>query len=141
MKPYLSPLLREQIARQGKYRCACCLGTEELAGMPMTVDHIVPSAAGGPDTEDNLCLACRRCNEFRGTQTHACDPESDETVRLFNPRQQKWNEHFQWSEDGTEIVGKTACGRATITALRMNNPEIMVARRLWVSVGWWPPDD
>jgi hypothetical protein len=141
MKVYLSALLREQIARHGKHRCAYCLRTEELAGMPMAIDHIVPSAAGGTDTEENLCLACRRCNEFKGAQTHAGDPETGHTVRLFNPCQQKWNEHFQWSEDGTEIIGKTACGRATINALRMNNPEILVARRLWVSVGWWPPDD
>lgn len=107
--------------------------------MPMAIDHIIPSSAGGSDTEENLCLACRRCNEFKGSQIHARDPEIGQTVRLFNPRQQEWDEHFQWSRDGTEIIGKTACGRATTIALKMNNPEIVVARRLWVSVGWWPP--
>jgi hypothetical protein len=62
-------------------------------------------------------------------------------MALFNPRQQLWIDHFAWSEDGTEIIGKAPCGRATITALKMNNAEIVVARRLWVSVGWWPPND
>jgi len=62
-------------------------------------------------------------------------------VRLFNPRQQKWSEHFAWSEDGTEIQGLTPYGRATVVALKLNNPEIVVARRLWVSAGWWPPED
>jgi len=80
-KPHLSASLREQIARQGRYRCDYCLRTEELMGMPMTVDHIVPSAAGGSDTEQNLCPACRRCNEFKGTQTHARDSETGERVR------------------------------------------------------------
>ena len=46
-----------------------------------------------------------------------------------------------WSEDGTEIIGKTPCGRAPIAALKMNNVEIVVARRLWVSAGWCPPND
>jgi hypothetical protein len=62
-----------------------------------------------------------------------------EAVALFNPRQQHWSEHFGWSRDGTEIVGLTSCGRATIDALKMNNPRIVRSRRLWVSVGWHPP--
>jgi len=109
--------------------------------MPMTLEHIVPEGVGGSSSEDNLWLACRRCNEFKGTQTQAEDPETGRSVRLFNPRRQSWAEHFTWSEDGTEIVGLTPCGRATVVALKLNNPEIVVARRLWVSAGWWPPED
>ena len=110
-------------------------------GMPMTLDHIIPQAAGGPTVEENLWLACRRCNEFKGVQTHAHDPEIGEMVSLFNPRYQVWNKHFEWSEEGIKILGKTSCGRATVIALQMNNPEILVTRRLWVSVGWWPPQE
>jgi hypothetical protein len=110
-------------------------------GMPMTLDHIIPQAAGGLTTEENLWLACRRCNEFKGGQTHAYDSQTGEWITLFNPRLQLWAEHFAWSEDGTEILGKTPCGRATVVALQMNNSEIVVARRLWVSAGWWPPQD
>jgi len=58
---------------------------------------------------------------------------------LFNPRRQRWPEHFEWSEDGTQIVGLTDCGRATVEALKMNNPRIVRARQLWISVGWHPP--
>ncbi len=109
--------------------------------MCMTVDHIIPSAVGGTTTEDNLWLACRCCNEFKGVQTNARDPKTGNVVNLFNPRQQIWHEHFSWSKNGTEIIGKTPCGRATVLALKMNNSEIVVARRMWVSVGWWPPLD
>ncbi len=109
--------------------------------MPMSVDHIIPEVAGGLTVEDNLWLACRRCNEFKGTQTQATDLETGERVALFNPRQQIWSEHFSWSEDGTKVLGETPCGRATVIALQMNNPEIVVTRRLWVSAGWWPPLD
>ena len=41
----------------------------------------------------------------------------------------------------TEIIGLTATGRATIAALRLNNPEIVAARSLWVQAGWHPPRD
>jgi hypothetical protein len=107
----------------------------------MEFDHLMPHAAGGITREENLWLSCRRYNAAKGSQIQAHDPDSAEWVALFNPRQQVWMDHFAWSEDGTEIMGKTPCGRATVAALRMNSATIVVARRLWVSVGWWPPND
>lgn len=133
--------LRMRIIEQARHRCGYCLRTEELLGMPMTLDHIIPQAAGGPTTEENLWLACRRCHEFKGTQTQALDPETDALISLFNPRYQSWHEHFQWNEDGTKVLGKTPCGRATVLALQMNNLQIVITRRLWVSAGWWPPQE
>ncbi len=109
--------------------------------MPMTIDHIIPEATGGSTTETNLWLACNRCNEFKGKQIQAIDPQTGELVTLFNPRIQRWDEHFAWSEDSTHIQGQTPTGRATVVALQMNNPEIVIARRLWTSAGWWPPQD
>ncbi len=138
---YISSDLRQRIAEQANFRCGYCLRTEALMGMPMTIDHLIPQAKGGLTVEENLWLACRRCNEFKGAQTHAVDLETSQTFAIFNPRQQNWDEHFTWSEDGTEIQGKTTIGRVTITALQLNNPEIIVTRRLWVSVGWWPPQE
>lgn len=60
-------------------------------------------------------------------------------VPLFHPRNQQWATHFNWSQDGSEIIGRTAIGRATIAALKMNHLEIVEARRRWASVGWHPP--
>jgi hypothetical protein len=77
----------------------------------------------------------------RGHETHALDPETSLTVSLFNPRTQSWHEHFRWSDDGEEIIGLTPTGRATVIALKLNHPIIVVARRLWTSVGWWPPSE
>ncbi|MEA5469208.1 hypothetical protein VB714_10030 [Spirulina sp. 06S082] len=58
---------------------------------------------------------------------------------MFNSRQQRWSDHFQWSKDGTEIIGLTACGRATVAALQLNNSLAVVVRRNWVRAGWHPP--
>jgi len=88
-----------------------------------------------------LWLACRRCNEYKGALTHAPDPLTGKSVRLFNPRRRPWGEHFAWDETGTEIQGLTPTGRATVEALRLNNQEIVVARRHWVAAGWWPPEE
>jgi hypothetical protein len=102
---------------------------------------IIPESAFGATTEENLWLACSSCNEFKGTQTHARDAVTGRRVRLFNPRKQRWRVHFTWSEDGAEIIGLTPCGRATVIALKMNHEDIVRARKRWVSVGWWPPED
>jgi len=69
------------------------------------------------------------------------DPLSGRRVRLFNPRRQQWKRHFRWSEDGTLIIGQTACGRATVIALNLNNLVAVTVRRNWVAAGWHPPAD
>jgi HNH endonuclease len=107
----------------------------------MTFDHIKPVSKGGETTFENLCLACRSCNEFKSDSTEATDPLTGEIVPLFNPRTQRWLDHFGWSPDGTRVEGLNAVGRATIVCLRMNNPVIIVARSRWTLGGWHPPTD
>jgi HNH endonuclease len=107
--------------------------------MPMEFEHILPVAFGGKTIEENLWLSCRRCNEFKGTQTHAIDVETFEKVQIYNPRTQIWNEHFCWNDEGTKIIGITAIGRGTVNALKLNEEIIVITRSLWVSVGWFPP--
>ena len=80
-----------------------------------------------------------RCAWLLLAQIQGKDLLSGKIIRLFHPRRQQWQDHFQWSADGTEILGLTACGRATVTALQLNRPELIGARSLWVQVGWWPP--
>lgn len=109
--------------------------------MPMHVEHLVPVASGGTTTEDNLWLACPLCNGYKGAQTRTVDPLSGETVVLFNPREQVWSDHFVWSQDGTQIVDVTPCGRATVFAMRLNNDYLVAARRRWVLAGWHPPTE
>ncbi len=66
---------------------------------------------------------------------------------MFNPRQQKWSEHFRWTEDSTEIVGITPTGRATIMRLDFNdtrydeNDSIRNTHQFWREAGWHPPQE
>jgi hypothetical protein len=135
----ISDELRERVRFQAGNRCGYCQSAQRYVMGQLEVEHIIPTALGGTDDEQNLWLACRLCNSFKGTQTHGLDPLTGRAVRLFNPRRQKWKLHFAWNEDGTLVVGLTACGRATVTALQLNNIYAVVVRREWVSVGWHPP--
>lgn len=141
MSVYVSVKLRSQVAARDQNRCAYCQTSEANSGLPMTIDHIIPVAEGGSTTLENLCLACRSCNEAKGKRTAAIDPVSGENCLLFNPLQQNWNNHFSWSLDGIELEAKTQIGRTTIAALRMNNSIVCAARRRWVLSGWHPPQD
>src|SRR6058998_3905019 len=64
---------------------------------------------------------------------------SDFAGAAFNPRRQQWSQHFRWNEDGTVIIGLTACGRATVEALKLNNELAKQARALWRDAGIHPP--
>ncbi len=133
--------LRAKVAAQARHRCGYCLTTEAIVGTPMEMDHLIPEALGGLTEEDNLWLACSLCNDYKGRRIAALDPETGELVRLFDPRHQVWGEQFRWTEDATRIVGLTAVGRATVAALNLNRPALVLAREAWVSVGWHPPPD
>jgi hypothetical protein len=131
--------LRVKVRAAAEDRCGYCQSRQEFVYGRFEIDHIVPRARGGTDDEDNLWLACRMCNGHKGAQTHGRDPVSGRRVPLFNPRRQRWSRHFAWTLDGLTIVGLTACGRATVVALRLNNPDAQQVRSRWVSVGWHPP--
>jgi hypothetical protein len=131
--------LRQRIAAQARHRCGYCLTLEVVSGIPLTLEHLTPKVQGGADTEDNLWLSCRLCNESKGIQTEAADPETGLISPLFNPRRQIWSEHFTWIENDTEILGLSPMGRATIAALGLNSELRVRARALWVEAGWHPP--
>jgi len=117
------------------------LNRRTITGLPLTIDHVQPISLGGKTQFDNLCLACRSCNEFKASQVSGIDPLTGDETPLFHPRREKWTDHFAWNVDGSRIEGLTASGRATVTTLRMNNAVVVSARIRWVLAGWHPPAD
>jgi len=130
---------RRRIAEEAQYRCGYCQTQEVVSGIPLTIEHITPKAKGGSDDNENVWLSCRLCNEKKGILLEALDPNTGETVPLFNPRTQMWSDHFAWSEDGSRILPKTAIGRATVDVLSLNDELRVHARAIWVKAGYHPP--
>ncbi len=137
----ISKKLQDKVRRDAKDRCGYCRSPQMLIPIPFEMEHILPKAKGGESEEGNLWLACRFCNSFKHAKTHAIDPQTNAETELFNPRKQVWDEQFGFRQDQTEIVGKTACGRATVVALKLNSELSIAARRIWVSVGLFPSKD
>lgn len=136
---YIPAELRKQVIQRANKFCEYCRASMKIL-VVMEVDHIVPVTASGETTLDNLCLACRSCNNAKRSFQSGSDPITQNEVPLFNPRTQVWAEHFAWDADYVYIQGLSATGRATILRLDMNNQMLVEARRLWRKTGWQPPD-
>ena len=92
------------------------------------MEHVVPQQHGGGDDLTNLALSCDRCNAFKGPNLTGIDPDTAAVVPLFNPRTQRWEDHFH--QTNFEIIGLTHTGRATARLLNMNVPARVQLREL-----------
>jgi 5-methylcytosine-specific restriction endonuclease McrA len=128
--------LVKYVPERAAYRCEYCQTAQKVIGQAMHVEHIIPNSA---NDLDGLCLACPSCNLSKAQATAAPDPETDEIVPLFNPRQQIWIDYFEWTQENTTIRGKTAIGRATVIRLKMNQLRMVETRNIWVMAGVHPP--
>jgi len=137
---YIPVELQRQLRSHFRDCCAYCRTAEALTVAIFEFEHIVPRSAGGETIFENICLSCPTCNRYKASFQTALDPTTQQTVPLFHLHRQVWEKHFTWSEDGTELVGLTPIGRATIAALKMNRPQLIRVRRMWVKVGEHPPN-
>ena len=118
-------LVRQVLNRAGD-RCEYCLTPCFALPLPFQIDHIIAEKHGGQTVESNLALACPHCNRFKGPNIAGIDPVSGEPARLFHPRIDIWEEHFNF--EGARIAGATPIGRATIQVLAMNADDLLLIR-------------
>ncbi len=127
-----------QVAIRAGHRCEYCHAPEEVFNFPFEVEHIIPTSRGGTDVETNWALACRSCNLRKAAHVSGIDPENQAITRLFNPREDQWEEHFRSDPESGRIEGLNAVGRATVTRLEMNSEAQVAARRQWIRLGLFP---
>ena len=112
--------------------CEYCLLAPNVQLATFQIDHIIPIKHGGLDASDNLCLACLDCSSYKGPNVAAIDPDTESPTRLYSPREQEWDDHFELNVDMT-MIGLTPEGRATIAVLRMNMEHRIIQRyEAWI---------
>lgn len=142
VRVYVPVDIARRVRESARNRCGYCLSPQHLVLGRLQIDHILPRSKGGLTEESNLWLCCSLCNSYKGDRTSAIDPETGNSVAIFNPRKQEWFAHFRWSDDGLHIVGLTPIGRATVGALHLNDDQdALVVRSYWVQAGWHPPKE
>jgi hypothetical protein len=126
--------LRHLVRQRAGERCEYCrLLQQHDRFHTFHVEHIVARQHRGGDMAENLALACNQCNLHKGTNLSSVDLHTGEVVRLFHPRRDRWQDHFELQ--GFYIVGKTEIGRTTAWLLQMNSEERLELRRVLFALG------
>jgi hypothetical protein len=136
--------------------CEYCLAP--TAGL-FHVDHVVPAAlwpayrAGrlpglrprpgrrGPDHLDNLAWSCPFCNAAKGQRVTG-RAGGGRPGRLFDPRRDRWPDHFAFVHRYLFVVGISRIGRITERALGLNDARVggpLGTRHDAILVGRYPP--
>ena len=139
MSDYVPLALRRLVTTRADGRCEYCRYPQAVAFLTFEVEHIIARKHGGQSTDGNLVLACPFCNQAKGTDLASLDPETGALTALFNPRTDRWNEHFALA--GTHLLGLTAIGRVTATLLQFNNPGRLTERELLIHAGMYDHAD
>ena len=130
MSRKIPPDLRRQVAQRSNFCCEYCLLPDALAIYPFEVDHILAVRHGGKTKLENLAYCCSRCNRNKRSDLTTVLTEQEIIVRIFNPRLDSWNDHFE-VESGV-IYPKSTIGEATIKLLDFNTPERIIGRQIWL---------
>lgn len=94
MSRYVPDSLRVMVAKRAGFRCEYCKIAEQFSFFSFHVEHIISIKHGGQTIESNLAYACSICNYNKGTDIATILPNITHPVRLYNPRIDKWEEHF-----------------------------------------------
>jgi len=88
--------LRRLTIKRAANRCEYCKLSQLGQEATFHIDHVRPVADGGEPVADNLALACVSCSLRKGARVTVTDPETENTVSIFNPRRDEWNHHYRW---------------------------------------------
>jgi len=138
MSSHISAELRRLVAERAGHACEYCLIHERDTYVGCHVDHVIAQKHGGPTTPDNLALACAVCNRAKGTDIASLVPGTDRLVRLFNPRVERWVDHFRIRVETMLIEPLTDTGIVTVQLLGFNEVDRVLERQLLIQIGRLP---
>jgi hypothetical protein len=84
---------------------------------------------------NNVAYACMVCNRYKGSNIASVSSSGD-LIRLFNPRQNRWNNHFRLN--GAVIEPIDSIGAVTARVLRLNTAERVVRRSILQQLRRYP---
>ncbi len=134
---YIPEALRRTVIDRAKSCCEYCLMPQASKLFTFEVDHIIAEKHRGKTQADNLCLSCLDCNRCKGSDFATFDPDSGDIALLFNPRQDRWTDHFRLN--GAEIEPLTPQGRVTVFLLHLNDEARLNERAALIAAGRYPP--
>ncbi len=127
----VSDKIRKTVEHRVNHRCEYCQIHSNDMFLSFELDHIIPIKHGGSNDFENLALACPHCNQHKGSDFATIF--KNQIIRLFNPRVDKWPDHFEVFNG--EINSKSKVGEASIKIFHFNEPDLIILRQL-LSKNW-----
>jgi hypothetical protein len=128
--------LRLLVASRAAYLCEYCLIAEEDTYFGCEVDHIISVKHGGTSESENLAFACAFCNRYKGSDIASFTSHTRSLVRFYNPRTDRWADHFEM--DGAHIKHVSEIGEVTAKILRFNDSAQILERESLIAIGRYP---
>jgi hypothetical protein len=138
MNSDISAEIRFIVATRANHVCEYCLIAEQDAYFKFQVEHVISRKHGGSSVVDNLALACVFCNRYKGSDIASLIPGRNELVRFYNPRIDRWSEHFRLN--GAIIEPISPIGEATARILQMNHDDRILERQILNKRGRYPSE-
>ncbi len=126
MSRYISENIRSLVAKRAGHCCEYCKIEEDVSLYSFQIDHVISLKHGGKTEIENLAYSCFLCNNSKGSDVGTVFQPEMNFTRLFNPRIDTWNEHFEY-EDCT-FYAKSIIGEATIKVLKLNDLDRIIER-------------
>ena len=136
---YINASLRRLVTTRANRLYEYCLIHEDDTHLGCQVDHIISEKHNGPTEADNLAYACTFCNRNKGSDTGSIVRDTDQFIRFYNPRTDRWADHFRLN--GVIIDSLTEIGEVTVRILGFNELERLLEREALQMVNRYPPDE
>lgn len=136
MSTAISKSLKKKVAVRAHFCCEYCRLSELVSFYTFHIDHIKSIKHGGLSFLINLAYCCPDCNFFKGSDLGTFVFTEEQLVRFFNPRKDKWDDHFEWQNGA--IYGKTEIGMATERIFQFNTIDRLIFRQQLISMGLYP---
>ena len=133
---YIGADLRRRVVARAEELCEYCLIAEADTFYGCEADHIISEKHGGRTDDENLAYACVGCNQAKGSDIGSIDLRTEAFVRFYNPRTDRWVDHFELV--GSHIEGITPIGFVTVRILGFNRVETVLERQTLQCVGCYP---
>jgi hypothetical protein len=135
MTSYVNAGLRHLVESRAHHACEYCLIRESDTYLGCQVDHVVSEKHGGATDAGNLAYSCTPCNRAKGTDIGSIS-DGRVFVRFYNPRIDRWYEHFRIR--GPIIEPLTAVGEVTVKILSLNARERVIEREVLQRLARYP---
>lgn len=68
-RPKISKAKRKRVFKKCNNQCVYCKKELVMGDFDACIDHVIPLAKGGNNEDENLVVACRKCNSSKGIKS------------------------------------------------------------------------